>query len=95
VIVPPIHSRRAKLAAARCCAALAALAIPATGAGTADAAASGVGNAPVVKIEGGVVRGAIVPGGYAFRGLPYAAAPTGIDGDFAPRHHCAFWDVHL
>jgi para-nitrobenzyl esterase len=74
VIVPSTHSRRAKLAAACCCAVLAALA---TAAGTAAAAASGFGQAPVVKIDGGVVRGAAVPGGYAFRGLPYAAAPTG------------------
>jgi para-nitrobenzyl esterase len=67
VILPRIHSRRAMLAAA----ALATLVILAIGAGTAEAAG------PVVKIEGGVVRGATVPGGYAFRGLPYAAAPTG------------------
>jgi para-nitrobenzyl esterase len=77
VIVPPTRSWRAKLTAARCCAALAALAIPATGGGAADAAASGVGTAPIVKISGGVVRGVAVPGGSAFRGLPYAAAPTG------------------
>jgi hypothetical protein len=43
VIVPPTRSWRAKLTAARCCAALAALAIPATGGGAADAAASGFG----------------------------------------------------
>jgi para-nitrobenzyl esterase len=77
MIVPPTHSRRAKLTAARCCAALAALAIPATGAGAADAAGSSFGQAPAVKIDGGVVRGEAAPGGYAFRGLPYAAAPTG------------------
>ena len=35
------------------------------------------GASPVVTITGGRVRGLIVPGGYAFRGLPYAAPPTG------------------
>ena len=63
MIVPRIHSRRAMLAAA----ALATLVILAIGAGTAEAAG------PVVKIEGGVVCGATVPGGYAFSGLPYCA----------------------
>jgi para-nitrobenzyl esterase len=33
--------------------------------------------APVVRIEGGAVRGAVVPGVYEFLGLPYAAPPTG------------------
>jgi para-nitrobenzyl esterase len=32
---------------------------------------------PVVSIEGGTVRGAAGSGIYSFRGLPYAAAPTG------------------
>src|SRR5215471_3203249 len=31
----------------------------------------------VVHTDNGVVRGVAVPGGYAFRGLPYAAPPTG------------------
>jgi para-nitrobenzyl esterase len=31
----------------------------------------------IVKIDSGDVRGAVVSGGYAFRGLPYAAPPTG------------------
>jgi len=35
------------------------------------------GAAPLVTISGGVVRGAVVPGGYAFLGLPYAAPPAG------------------
>ncbi|WP_158074056.1 carboxylesterase/lipase family protein [Micromonospora sp. CB01531] len=30
-----------------------------------------------MNIDGGAVHGAAAPGGYAFRGLPYAAAPTG------------------
>ena len=33
--------------------------------------------APVVTINDGAVRGAVVPGGYSFLGLPYAAPPTG------------------
>ena len=41
--------------------------------------------AAVVKITGGVVRGAVVDGGYAFRGLPYAAAPVGDLRWRAPR----------
>ena len=68
--MPLTHS---KLVAARCCAVVVALVVPALGAGTAEAS----GKAPVVRIEGGVVRGAAAPGGDAFRGLPYAAAPTG------------------
>jgi para-nitrobenzyl esterase len=41
------------------------------------AAASRSDGTPIVAIDGGRVRGVAVPGGYAFRGLPYAAAPTG------------------
>ena len=78
--VHPTHWRRARLAAA-CCAALTGLSLAAAGAtaATADAAAaaSGSGGAPVVHTDNGVVRGVAVPGGYAFRGLPYAAPPTG------------------
>jgi len=40
------------------------------------AAASSRG-APIVHVDGGGVQGLTVPGGYAFRGLPYAAPPTG------------------
>ena len=32
---------------------------------------------PIVRIDGGFVRGAEVAGVYSFRGLPYAAPPTG------------------
>jgi para-nitrobenzyl esterase len=32
---------------------------------------------PIVTIDGGPVRGVAVDGGYAFRGLPYAAPPIG------------------
>ena len=41
------------------------------------AAPSHGGQAPIVTIDGGRVRGAAVPGGYVFRGLPYGAPPTG------------------
>jgi para-nitrobenzyl esterase len=41
------------------------------------AAAPRSGGTPIVTIEGGAVRGVAVASGYAFRGLPYAAAPTG------------------
>src|SRR5690242_19116752 len=83
----PIHWRHARSAAA-CCAALAALTIAATGttaarAGIAAPAASG--GAPIVVTSDGAVRGAVMPGGYAFRGLPYAAPPTGNLRWRAPR----------
>ena len=39
--------------------------------------ASGGGNGPVVTIDTGAVRGLAANGGYEFRGLPYAAPPTG------------------
>ena len=67
-------SRRAVSAFA--CAALTALALPAAGA-RADGAASRVGTGPVVAVQGGAARGVAVDGGFAFRGLPYAAPPTG------------------
>jgi para-nitrobenzyl esterase len=35
------------------------------------------GAAPIVTIDAGSVRGLTVPGGYVFRGLPFAAPPTG------------------
>ena len=73
------HSRRALLAAF--CVALTALTVAGAGAAAADAdvaaaAASSV-RGPIVTIKGGAVRGVAVAGGYAFRGLPYAAPPTG------------------
>jgi para-nitrobenzyl esterase len=73
------RSRRASLAAA-CCTALAALTLSAAGATAAKAGAaavSGSGPGPIVTTDDGAVRGAAVPGGYAFLGLPYAAPPTG------------------
>jgi len=41
------------------------------------AAAAKGSDDPIVKIEGGAVRGVAMPGGYAFRGLPYASPPIG------------------
>src|SRR5580693_8293590 len=80
MILPSIHRRRARLAAA-CCAALAALTITATGTTAAQAGvarpAAGSHPAPLVRITDGTIRGAAVAGGFAFRGLPYAAPPTG------------------
>jgi para-nitrobenzyl esterase len=73
------HLRRALLAGV--CTALSGLMLAAAGAQAVDtglaAAASRSRAAPVVRIEGGVVRGAAVSGGYQFLGLPYAAPPTG------------------
>jgi len=73
------RSRRTLLAA--CCAALAALTLAATGVTAARAGAaaraSGSGGGPVVTTDDGAVRGVVVRGGYTFRGLPYAAPPTG------------------
>jgi para-nitrobenzyl esterase len=60
------------------CAALTALTLSAAGTrAVADGVASGAGADPIVAVHGGSVSGVAVPGGYAFRGLPYAAAPTG------------------
>jgi para-nitrobenzyl esterase len=42
-----------------------------------SAAASGRGVSAIVVTETGAVRGLVVPGGYVFRGLPYAAPPVG------------------
>jgi para-nitrobenzyl esterase len=73
------HSRRVPPAAFA--AALIALIFTAAGAAAVETAlavgAARSDGAPIVAIEGGPVRGVAVEGGYAFRGLPYAAAPTG------------------
>src|SRR5262249_25808107 len=53
-------------------AALAALSLAASG-----GAGVRTGSSPIVTISGGAVRGVAVAGGYAFRGLPYAAPPIG------------------
>jgi para-nitrobenzyl esterase len=65
---------------------LAALILPATfvGLGT-SVAGAGSDRPPVVNIANGVVRGLRVSSGYQFRGLPYAAPPTGNLRWRAPR----------
>ena len=45
---------------------------------------------PVVTNDRGAVRGVTVTGGYAFRGLPYAAAPVG-NLRWRPPQHPASW----
>ena len=42
-----------------------------------DTVSAGSHHAPIVRTDSGAVRGAAIDGGYAFRGLPYAAPPTG------------------
>jgi para-nitrobenzyl esterase len=70
------NSGRALVALA--CAALTALTLSAAGTrAVADGVASGVSAEPIVATHGGAVRGVAVTGGFAFRGLPYAAPPTG------------------
>jgi para-nitrobenzyl esterase len=72
---------RGRLAAVRGGALLTSLAIAATAATAADAttksAYGGTIANPVVAVDGGVIRGAAASDGYVFRGVPYAAAPTG------------------
>ena len=71
-----IHSRRALPVIF--CAILTLAATGATAVSTpAAATAASSSGTPIVNIDGGQVRGVAVPGGYAFRGLPYAAAPIG------------------
>jgi para-nitrobenzyl esterase len=55
-----------------------------------NGAAADSGTAPIVVTHGGAVRGVAVAGGYAFRGLPYAAAPTG-DLRWRPPRSAAPW----
>ena len=69
-----IHSRRIPLIGF--CAILTALTFIVVVAGAA-AARSGSRTVPLVRVDGGVVHGVAVTGGYAFRGLPYAAPPIG------------------
>jgi len=80
MIVHPPHRRRARLAAA-CCAALAALALAAASATAASAgtatAAWGSADGPIVTTNDGAVLGMKVGTVDEFRGIPYAAPPTG------------------
>jgi para-nitrobenzyl esterase len=48
---------------------------------------------PIVTIKDGTIRGTAVPGGYAFRGLPYAATPVGSLRWRAPRSPAPWTDV--
>jgi para-nitrobenzyl esterase len=41
------------------------------------AATTGGRGAPIVETDNGAVRGSAAAGGFVFRGLPYAAPPTG------------------
>jgi para-nitrobenzyl esterase len=73
------HPGRAVLAGL--CAVLMVLTLTAAGAQAVDTgpatAAWSPHTAPILRIEGGAVRGAAVSGVYQFLGLPYAAPPTG------------------
>jgi hypothetical protein len=75
-----IHAVCAVLAAF--CAALAGLGPVAAGTGVAAAPRSG--GVPIVRIAGGSVRGAAVPTGYEFLGLPYAAPRLGTCAGVPP-----------
>ena len=76
--MPASKPRRALVALA--CAGVTALTLSVVATPTAAGSvgvASGSGRNPVVTIHDGAVRGVAVTGGYAFRGLSYAAPPTG------------------
>src|ERR1700730_3068644 len=70
-----------KTGARRAGALITALAIAVIGAPVADASTQSVVQAtspnPVVAVTSGAIRGGTEAGGYVFRGIPYAAAPTG------------------
>jgi para-nitrobenzyl esterase len=72
----PLRSRLAALLAGVVALTVAASGTPAA-AGHRPASAAGHVNAPVVATESGPVRGRALAEGFAFRGLPYAASPTG------------------
>jgi para-nitrobenzyl esterase len=80
----PSKAHRIRRIAAGCCAAVAVLALPAVAA---------AGPAPTVKVHGGAVRGATAPGGLVYRGVPYAAAPTGARRWRAPQAPAAWRGV--
>ena len=64
---------------------LAALTFAASGAATVGPDSARDTSAPIVRTDSGAVLGVAFTGGYAFRGLPYAAAPTGDLRWRAPR----------
>jgi len=72
----PVRAAAAKVGAAVAALALVASAAVGANAGNTQKASTSTAD-PVVTIEGGAVRGAAGSGIYSFRGLPYAAAPTG------------------
>jgi para-nitrobenzyl esterase len=88
-----ISSRRSRLAAVR--AAVGALILATVGATVAATAvpAAASGGDPIVRIDSGAVRGVALPGGYAFRGMPYAAPPTGQLRWRPPRRPAAWNDI--
>ena len=82
----PTHGVPAFFALCASVAALTITAAPAAGAATrSESVASHRRHRKPVRITGGEVRGAAVAGGYAFRGLPYAAPPVGELRWRAPR----------
>jgi para-nitrobenzyl esterase len=86
------RSRRPRvlLAAAAAALAITATALTASGAAGAAAASSGSEAGPVVATDKGAVRGLSVDGTSAFRGLPYAAPPTG-ELRWRPPHAAGSW----
>jgi para-nitrobenzyl esterase len=50
---------------------------PVAAVGSGTASARGAAHAPIVSTHGGSLRGMRLAGGFAFRGIPYAAPPTG------------------
>jgi para-nitrobenzyl esterase len=62
---------------ATACAAVIALTLAAYGGTRVFASTGHIASSPVVTTQDGRVRGTDVAGGYAFRGLPYAAPPVG------------------
>jgi para-nitrobenzyl esterase len=71
-------SRSRRTLVALTCAALAALTLSVADTAAADnRVAADSSSDPVVTLHSGAVRGVTASGGYAFRGMPYAAPPTG------------------
>ncbi|MBV9002249.1 MAG: carboxylesterase family protein [Solirubrobacterales bacterium] len=86
------HSGRAVLGGL--CAVLTALTLTAAVAPAVDTGPAAAGSpltAPILRIEGGAVRGAAVSGVYEFLGLPYAAPPIG-NLRWRPPQPPAGWD---
>lgn len=71
-----MNTRRNRLPVIQVVALLTALALAATGTTAGDASTKST-TEPVVNVDGGTIRGAVNSGVYMFRGVPYAAPPTG------------------